>query len=273
MSPKARANQVSKVLSQVLGPNRFPVNVEKLALDYSEATSPDSYIAEIKELDIPSFEGCLKPNRKRTKWLLAYNGSHGSPGRIRFTLAHEFGHFLLHRDQYESFECSERDLYDWDSPIRAIEAEADTFASYLLMPLDDFRAQVNGQDMGLDLLEHCRSRYGVSRMAAALKWVEIAPHRTIVVAARDGFLLWARMNDAAYRSGAVLATRKRTIEVPPRSLLSKLQDDGGFGYRVSDARIWFPREPETMPIQETAIAVDGPYPYVLGILQLPPAEY
>jgi Zn-dependent peptidase ImmA (M78 family) len=270
-APKAEAIQLSKLLTHVYGPDRFPVDVEALALDYTKQRFPDSYVASVQKIDIPGFEGCLRANKDGTRWLIAYSAAHGSPGRARFTLAHELGHFMLHRAFQPLFECTEKDLYDWDSPARVMEGEADTFASYLLMPLDDFRTQLDGQEMTVEFLEHCRLRYGVSRMAAALKWIEIAPRRALVVAARDGHLLWARTNTAAYKSGTYLATRKKVIEVPSASLLRDVEEGGGATTAVKDARIWFPKEPSGTPLHEIAIRVEGPYSYVLGILMMPDA--
>lgn len=272
-SPKAAANKISQLLNHVLGPERFPVDVEEVAKEYSRQISPDSYISTIKPIPLEGFEGCLRAKPDGSKWLIAYNPEQSSPGRVRFTLAHEFGHFILHRERQKQFECSERDMYDWDSPTRQLEVEADTFASYLLMPLDDFRAQLQGQTMDIDLLDHCGNRFGVSRMAAALKWVEIAPRRTLVVAARDGFLLWARSNERALKSGRYFAASKNVIEVPTQSLLAQVAQSGGSGRGTVDARIWFPQEPHGMALEETAVCVDGPYPYVLGILQMPDAEW
>lgn len=271
--PVAEANRISQILNHVYGRDRFPVDVEQLARDYSKQISPDSYITDIQQISLEGFEGCLQANRDGSKWKIAYNPEQGSQGRARFTLAHELGHFVLHRDQQQIFECSEKDMYEWDSPARQIEAEADTFSSCLLMPLDDFRAQLAGQTMNIDLLEHCRNRYGVSGMAAALKWVEVAPRRTVVVAARDGYLLWARANERAYRSKCYLAASKRTIEVPAQSLLAEAAQTGLSGKRNTDARIWFPQEPCGTPMEETAICVDSTsFPYILGILQMPDVE-
>ncbi|MEO6922943.1 MAG: ImmA/IrrE family metallo-endopeptidase [Bryocella sp.] len=271
LSAKAEANGISKLLTAVFGSERFPVDVEKLALEYTRQRFPDSYVSQIKRMDIRGFEGCLQANKDGSRWLIAYSAAHGSPGRMRFTLAHELGHFMLHRETQPLFECTERDMYDWDSPARAMEAEADTFASYVLMPLDDFRRQLGSQAMCLEFLEHSRVRYGVSRMAAALKWIEIAPRRALVVAARDGHLLWARMNRAAYKSGAFLATRKKVVEIPSASLLKDVEEGGEKTTATKDARIWFPKEPSGTHLHEIAIRVEGPYPYVLGILMMPDA--
>lgn len=271
LSARAEANGISQLLTAVFGRDRFPVDVERLALEYTRQRFPDSYVSQIKRMDIPGFEGCLQANKDGSRWLIAYSAAHGSPGRMRFTLAHELGHFMLHRGMQPLFECTERDMYDWDSPARVMESEADTFASYVLMPLDDFRRQLGSQAMCLEFLEHCRVRYGVSRMAAALKWIEVAPHRALVVAARDGHLLWARMNQAAYKSGAYLATRKKVVEVPAASLLRDVEEGCGKTTATKDARIWFSKEPTGTQLHEIAIRVEGPYPYVLGILMMPDA--
>ena len=196
-----------------------------------------AHITSVKQIPLDGFEGCLQRNPNTGHWRICYNPDQESQGRVRFTLAHELGHFVLHRMKGEEgeseeprteFLCSEVDMNDWDSPLRKMEAEADTFASCLLMPLDDFRKQVAGhQSMSRELLDHCCHRYGVSRMAAALKWIEIAPRRTVVVAVRDGHVLWARSNQRAYKSGCYLPARQRTIAVPGQSLLAEAEQTGG----------------------------------------------
>jgi hypothetical protein len=86
------------------------------------------------------------------------------------------------------------------------------------MFLDDFRRQVDGQPISFDLLGHCADRYGVSLTAAALRWIEIAPQRVVLVASRDDHMLWAKSNTAAFKSGVFFATRRHTIELPREAL-------------------------------------------------------
>jgi Zn-dependent peptidase ImmA (M78 family) len=60
--------------------------------------------------------------------------------RIRFSLAHELGHFILHREIFESLEIkSLADYYHFYSECpqeqyNFLEAQANKFAGYLLMP-------------------------------------------------------------------------------------------------------------------------------------------
>lgn len=60
--------------------------------------------------------------------------------RIRFSLAHELGHFTLHKDIFESLEINSiEDYYRFYSECpqeqyNFLEAQANKFAGYLLMP-------------------------------------------------------------------------------------------------------------------------------------------
>lgn len=62
--------------------------------------------------------------------------------RLRFSLAHEIGHFILHRDIYNSFKITSLEkFYHFIDEIpgeqyRFLETQADIFASYLLVPRD-----------------------------------------------------------------------------------------------------------------------------------------
>ncbi len=97
-SPKREANNVSKILNLALGEERFPVDVKEVALQYSRDRFPDDYIHTIGGRSLDDFEGALIPSPKhKSRWYIAYNEDIKSVGRQRFTLAHEFGHYLLHR--------------------------------------------------------------------------------------------------------------------------------------------------------------------------------
>ena len=271
--PKAEANDISKLLNQVLGLDRFPVAVEDIALEYTQQKFRDAPIAKVKGEDLDGFDGMLAANKKRDKWMILYNSAVSSEGRKRFTVAHEFGHYLLHRHQQEEFACGTGDIETSGEGQggRDIEKEADEFATTLLMPLDDFRRQVDGEELGFDLLGHCADRYGVSLTAAAIRWLEIAPQRAVLVASRDDHMLWAKSNEAAFKSGAFFATRKNAIELPQAALAHSLNCTGRAQAYETRAQVWFPREPAEMPITEMK-KVAGNYGYTLTLLVMPEAE-
>lgn len=270
--PMAEANRISKMLNAVQGTERFPVKVDELALEYSRQCFAASPIDKVQGEDLDGFDGMLAANKSRSKWLILYNSATASEGRKRFTIAHEFGHYLLHRHQQDRFECGGDDIETGDYNGRDIEAESDSFASTLLMPLDDFRRQVDGQPISFDLLGHCADRYGVSLTAAALRWTEIASKRAVLVASRDDHMLWAKSNEAALRSGAYFATRKNTIELPRQALAHSYNGWDAGDQQTGRAQDWFPREPISMPVTEMTRAA-GQYDYTLTLLLMPDAEW
>jgi hypothetical protein len=113
--PMAEANRISSMLNTVLGADRFPVKVDELALEYSRQCFADSPIDTVRGEDLDGFDGLLKANKARSKWLVLYNSATPSEGRKRFTIAHEFGHYILHRHQQDLFECGDDDIETGDN--------------------------------------------------------------------------------------------------------------------------------------------------------------
>lgn len=270
--PIAEANRISAVLNRVLGESRFPVNVDEVALEISRLWFANSPVDRVQGEDLDGFEGMLRANKARSKWLILYNNAIRSEGRQRFTIAHEFGHYLLHRHLQPRFECGKDDIETGDGNEPDREGEADQFATSLLMPLDDFRRQIAGETITFDLLSHCANHYGVSLTAAALRWIEIADKRAILVASRDDHLLWAKSNEAAFKSGAYFATRKRTIELPRDALAHSHSGIDSGQTQSTRAQRWFAREPSTMSLTEIT-KVASNYDYTLTLLLMPDADW
>jgi len=132
-----------------------------------------------------------------------------------------------------------------------------------LMPMTDFRAQVAGNPMSLDLLKHCADRYDVSFTAAALKWLEFTEARAALVYARDGFVLWGRRSDAAKKSGVFYPSG---LPLPPESIAAR-----GQSFAIADPKgvelapgVWRRFE----PVREMTIFADR-YDATISLLILP----
>ncbi|RBP84066.1 Zn-dependent peptidase ImmA (M78 family) [Rhodobacter sp. 140A] len=281
-SPQQEANRLSIMLRHVLGEDRFPVDVEALAREVSRNNADP--IGKIVGGELPGFEGMLRPHRKRPEWHIVYNDDPRYRGRVRFTIAHEFGHYQLHRPvlsdrDYKSgtlqrdcdFQCKPLLPNAWQETERQREEEADTFASYLLMPLDDYREQVNGEEMTVDLLNHITDRYGVSLLAACRKWIDFTDRRAVMIVARDGFARWGRASKSALKSGIFV---RSGMQIPDDALAALGADERGF---VSDrpvqrpAGVWnFSRGSE--PVRELALVSEF-LDLSLTILQFDDAVY
>ncbi|MCY1309294.1 hypothetical protein D9M70_593740 [compost metagenome] len=68
-----------------------------------------------------------------------------------------------------------------------------------------------------------------------------------------------------------LPSKKRTIAVPEGSILNMVDAATGPMTGKLQAKRWFAREPDDMILVEHALAVEGDYPYTLGLLLLPDA--
>lgn len=246
---------------------RFPVNVEELALGCAQVFGWGDPITHVEAASIHGFEGALFPSDDRKNWLLLYNNTMRSPGRIRFTQAHELGHYILHRAQRESFECSESDMLNWSLEDASLESQADEFASYLLMPLNDYRQQVNAP-VDLDVMAHCADRYGVSLTAAILKWLSYTDEKAVVIMSRDGFMNWAWASQPAFKSGAFFRTRRQTIAIPPGSISANPAIQSERRGADVPATVWFAHAEPQWTVREMKLYSDH-YDCMITLIILP----
>ena len=264
------AYRLTHVLNAVAGAHgmpRFPVDVISLAKESAAIFRFPDPITAVQAADIKSFEGALYADDEKRSWLLLYNNRLKSPGRIRFTQAHELGHYLLHRSLRSSFECSESDMVDLTQDAATLEAQADDFASTVLMPLDDFRSHMGGSS-DFEALGACADRYGVSLTAATLRWLKHTDASAVLVVHRDGFLLWAYPSNAAYNGGAFFKTRGNAIAIPHASIAAdaSIKSDR-IGTEIA-AEAWFPHAHRDLLIREMKICADQ-FDYVMTLLVLP----
>ena len=183
LRPLKEAARITQMLDLVLGADRFdraPVDVISLALEYSRQVAPDSPIHEIVERIIPGRVGALGLGEARPRqWAIMYHVGQ-SEGRRSFTVGHEFGHYVLHRQLIEEDGRFDGGIYcDENAVVRpAIEQEADEFAAALLMPFHDFRRQLPAKARAdFETLSRLAKRYGVSLTAAILRWLEFTETR------------------------------------------------------------------------------------------------
>lgn len=96
-------------------------------------------------------------------FIITINKYH-SDGRRRFTLAHEFGHYCMHREYLINNKSIEDiALFRSENTKDKKEFEANEFAAKLLMPKDEFLNIIkNGKTRLGDIAEH----FGVSAAAA-----------------------------------------------------------------------------------------------------------
>ena len=150
-----RAHDLRAEYLATFGGAEIPVPVESIAEDLLGL--------RIEEADLGDCSGILIPSER----LIRVNASEAMSGdtptrRIRFTIAHELGHWICHArgsDDAPTY-CRSQDLAE--DADRALEREANVFGAELLMPEAAVReAWATFQDaQGLAV------RFGVSALAA-----------------------------------------------------------------------------------------------------------
>lgn len=143
--PIEYASSVSEILEKA---KELHINTDPLDI---YAVAKNIFHIEIKEDTFDkSVSGFLE--RIGEKWCIFINQNESSL-RKRFTIAHELGHFIKHRDKYMISGSSIPDLIFFrDNTIDPIEKEANDFAANLLMPKDVFIEKIKSGCNTLDKL-------------------------------------------------------------------------------------------------------------------------
>ena len=168
---RPRYAHIKRVVASLLHENsivKAAVPVERLARDAG---------IEIRLGDLGETSGLLA---RRSGFTIIGVNSTQHETRQRFTIAHEFGHYLLH-EGLEShvdrdYRIAFRDKTSSDASS-VIEMEANFFAANLLMPEEFLQ-----KDGGEDAIDHdeevakLAKRYKVSRHAMSLRLTNIYGH-------------------------------------------------------------------------------------------------
>jgi Zn-dependent peptidase ImmA (M78 family) len=250
LRPLKEAARITQMLDHVLGGDRFdrgPVDVIGLALEYSRKIAPDSPIHEVVERNIPGCVGALVYGEARPRqWAIMYHLGQ-SEGRRSFTIGHEFGHYILHRQLIEEDGSFDGGIYcDENAVVRrggsGIEQEADEFAAALLMPLHDFRRQQPANaKVDFNVLRRLAKRYSVSLTATILRWLEYTETRAIMVVSNEGFAHWAKPSGPALKSGRFIKTKNTVYDLPSQAFASKRDySDSALTGIMQQAGVWFP---------------------------------
>ncbi|MEZ5428728.1 MAG: ImmA/IrrE family metallo-endopeptidase [Pyrinomonadaceae bacterium] len=125
-----RTKYIQTMVGDLLRQNRIksaPVDVEQIAKNLG-------IVVEFKPTK-SEISGFLFRDHKNNKSIIGVNKSHHE-NRQRFTLAHEIGHFVLHKFEGFHFDGISLRMRDENSSKGTIkeEREANKFASELLMP-------------------------------------------------------------------------------------------------------------------------------------------
>jgi hypothetical protein len=231
-------------------------------------------VREIKppvEINGDAFEGMLaRDPDDHAVWGIAYNGK-ARGERQRFTIAHELGHFILHRNQQQSFNCDSQSVHTGIDGLRQIEREADEFAGNLLMPGDLLREWISNQRIDLHVLSAIAKRFQVSFEALCIRFIKFTKQRAILVYWDNGFVKYEWRSSSAVRTRARIRRNGDPQEPLPGTLAADTSIEQEWDGTEMSAAIWCPEEAAHMKLWEFKHSY-GARDRILTLLLLESAE-
>lgn len=117
---------------------------------------------EILGADLHETAGVLR--KEGDRWVI-YVNREDSPSRQLFTIAHELGHFFIHKHIRDEFVDGQLIARDEDSKYASVELEANEFAANLIMAEAKVRELVGDKAIDAALIQRLAGTFGVSTIA------------------------------------------------------------------------------------------------------------
>ncbi len=129
--------------------------------------------------------------RQGNRGLIRVRTSLPEPGRKRFAIAHELGHWELHKNESQLFACTTEDMVA-SYKKSAQEAEANYFAAGLLMPEFLFTEKAKNGEFRFARLSELTEFFGTSLTATGIRYVDTSEDYVAIVASKNGQVSWWR---------------------------------------------------------------------------------
>jgi hypothetical protein len=187
--------------------------------------------------------------------------------RTRFAIAHEIGHWELHKTS-QAFVCTSETLRDYKTD--PMEAEANFFASELLMPAAMVRPIIKANEPSLRTAKLISDEFAVSLTAASIKVFMETQHECVLVMSKDGFTSWWMSGSDRY--GIWLQSKQR---VSPHSIAYYVAAEprGDSAPELVPTDAWFLHldAPEKVEVSEESVALGGTG-FILSMLTISNTE-
>jgi len=118
-------------------------------------------------------------------------------GRIRFTIAHELGHYFIdeHRNALMLGLSPSHPSFTNFSSDNEVELEADFFASSLLIPTSRLLKDVYRRKFSFNIIEEIAAKYQTSITATLIKFASIGNHPIMIVCSVDKKIKWFKYSE------------------------------------------------------------------------------
>jgi Zn-dependent peptidase ImmA (M78 family) len=167
--------------------------------------------------------------RKGTHGIIRLKKGIPELGRKRFAIAHEIGHWELHKDQPPLSICTADDVNDFGKLSREVEANA--FAGSLLMPTQLMSPKCWEATPDLEMVCNLSTEFGTTVTATAVRFVEECRQTCVAVFSQDRKVKWwrARGGDRVWlQAGYSVDERSSAWEPSGRAEMEQVDTDAWF---------------------------------------------
>lgn len=199
-----------------------------------------------------------------------------NPRRQRFSIAHEIGHFEMHRHNSYLNLCTKDKIDELGKGINKKgednnpEHEANLFASAFLLPERFFSPLCNIEDPSLEYISNIADQFNVSLTSCAIRYLHFSQEPLAIVFSQNNYIVWFHESKAfseiREELGFFISVREK---LDPLTLASfhfrNLRIPQGM--RAINASAWFTpgRFSRTATIKENSITLPT-YNAVLSLL-------
>jgi hypothetical protein len=184
MSPSANPLRLSKAESILYGYGiDHPSQIDLEAIAYELGAS-------VRYRDLEGCEARLVAGPERA--IITVN-AHGQTQRQRFSIGHELGHWVENHG-LGGFACAKEDISPRDQQARGVEAEANGFASQLILPSYLFEPMAAGKAISLDSADALAQAFNASLTATAIKLTKTASVPAAILCHNPAGLAWHMRN-------------------------------------------------------------------------------
>lgn len=133
--------------------------------------------------------------RKGDNGIIRVSKTIAEAGRRRFAVAHELGHWALHKSVTQLMSCTSADMlarYKASPP----EMEANTFAAELLMPRHLFQPALRQSRPTSQFVNELAEQFGTTRTSTAYRIADVTEDYFALVMSKDGVIKWWQASES-----------------------------------------------------------------------------
>ncbi|MCX7799178.1 MAG: ImmA/IrrE family metallo-endopeptidase [Fimbriimonadales bacterium] len=178
-------------------------------------------------------------------------------GQRRFCIAHELGHWTLHRGLQQKWVCTESDM-SMNGSAKPLERQANWFAAELLMPDCLFQPEACASPPSIRRIVQLAERFCTSLSSTGLRLLQKTPADAALVSTKNGEVQWD-----SRPAHATLPRARQGFRVGPEavvhsvSLEEPLTPDQAVGPVEVPRSAWYPDQEGSL-LEESILLIQNP---------------